>query len=64
MINRSHPPFLSKMVKDVYRLIQDDEWLKNAYNSRFLEDGQNYCAIDLNSLFSGIEENMSAFARI
>lgn len=30
-LNRSQPPFLSFMVKDVYEAIKDVEWLKSAY---------------------------------
>lgn len=29
----SQPPFLSRMVKDVYEIIKDDQWLSFAYNT-------------------------------
>ncbi len=54
-LNRSQPPFLSRMVKDVYAITKDKEWLKNAYatvkkeyafwqENRILKNGLNaYC---------------------
>ncbi len=149
-LTRSQPPFLSRMVKDLYGVIQDKVWLKGAYetlkkeyafwqtkrvlsnglngynvpplineeldenvnyflrrviseplgeenfvpkyptvdklteeekvrlikadwsfcesgwdlNSRFMDEGYNYAAIDLNSLLYDLEENMRAFCVI
>ncbi len=147
---RSQPPFLSRMTKEVYEVIQDNAWLESAYatlkkeyefwqtkrvlgdlnaynpppaptkeamngdadyflgrvkretlgeenfvpnyppyeelteekkvqyaranlsfcesgwdyNSRFLDEGHKYCAIDLNSLLYDMEENMRYFAQV
>lgn len=33
LLNRSQPPFLSLMVRDVYEYYQDDKWLINAYKA-------------------------------
>lgn len=32
-LNRSQPPFLSMLVRDVYNLFQDKKWLKSAYET-------------------------------
>ena len=32
-LNRSQPPFLSMLVRDVYNLFADKEWLRGAYNT-------------------------------
>jgi alpha,alpha-trehalase len=32
-LNRSQPPFLSKMVRDVFKVTGDKEWLSNAYKT-------------------------------
>lgn len=32
-LNRSQPPFLSRMVKDVFKATNDKEWLKQAYKT-------------------------------
>ncbi len=57
-LNRSQPPFLSRMVKDLYAVLQDKEWLKGAYETlkkeyafwqekRLLKNRLNgYCPID------------------
>ncbi len=62
-LNRSQPPFLSRMVRDLYAVIKDTAWLQGAYetikkeydfwqSNRKMKNGLNgYCA-----LFSSVEE--------
>ncbi len=60
-LSRSQPPFLSKMVKDIYAVIKDKIWLKNAYQTlkkeydfwqkeRVLDNGLNAYNPPINSI--------------
>lgn len=72
-LNRSQPPFLFLMVKDVYDFFRDKEWLKNAYgtlcieydfwqNERMAPNGLNYYG-NFKSINSDLaEEYCGAFA--
>ena len=64
-LNRSQPPFLSEMVKDVYYAGADDNWLKSAYATLKKEYSfwmnKRSCEVGLN-VYGGTPENYDGVA--